>query len=289
MKQKTNILIYALYTLFAAVVFLYLLFPSDPVREILIEQLAKTQPDLNIQIETIRPTIPPGLRFQPLSVGFAGKPFINSKKVNVRPHLLSLMRDIKIISFSGPLGSGRFDGRAELEQTLKRSQKIIDVNLTEVPLEAIAFFKQWQEFAPYGSIDGQITYDSIKGGKGRVDAEISITPLRIVIDPPIMGMGALEFTELQAEFSATQRQLTINRCEAYGPQVEARISGFIALRQPIGDSRPTLSLTVKPQPDFTAEHKNDMIGGLLSSSKAQKRGLVFQISGTLDNPSYVIR
>ena len=44
-----------------------------------------------------------------------------------------------------------------------------------------------------------------------------------------------------------------------------------------------------PQPAFLAEHKNDLIGGLMTSQTAQKRGMVFRISGTLDNPKYVMR
>lgn len=289
MKQTTNLFIYVLYALLACVVFIYLLFPSETVKEILTEQLAQIQPGIEIQTETIRPTIPPGLGFKPLTLMAEGKPIVHSEKVKVRPHLLSLLRDTKVISFNGPLGSGRMAGRAELEQTLKRSQQMVHIDLTAVPLESIPLFKKWPNYRPSGAMNGMITYDSLKGGKGRVDAEISVEPIRIVFDPPIMGLDEIAFTELQGEFSATHRQITINRCEAFGEQVEARISGFIALREPLGASRPTLSLTVKPQPAFIAEHKNDMIGGLLSSSKAVKRGVVFQISGTLDNPSYVIR
>lgn len=289
MKNSTRIFIYILYALAAGVFFLYLLFPSDLVKEILSEQLAQTQTEIEVDTDTIRPTIPPGLRFQPLLLSYAGTPFLNSEKVKIRPHLLSLMGDNKAFSFHGPLGSGRFSGRAEVAQTLKRVQQIIDIDITETPLEAIAYFKQWPQFTPSGLIDGQISYDSFKGGTGRVDADMIITPVRIVLNPPLMGIDVLDFTELQAEISATQRQLTIKKCEAFGTQINGKISGFISLRQPLGESRPTLSVTVKPQAAFIAKHKNDMIGGLLSSSKALKRGVVFQISGTLNNPSYVIR
>lgn len=289
MKRTTNLFIYLLYALLACVVFLYLLFPSETVKEILTEQLAQIQPGLEIQTDTIRPIIPPGLGFKPLTLVVSGNPIVSSEKLKVRPHLISMLRDTKVFSFNGPLGSGRMDGRAELEQTLKRSQQMVYIDLNAVPLEAIPLFKKWPKFRPSGQLDGAISYDSLKGGNGRIDAEISVETISIVFDPPVMGLTQLEFAELQAEFNATHRQITINQCEAFGPQFEARVSGFIALRQPLGASRPTLSLTVKPQQAFISEHKNDMIGGLLSSSKALKRGMVFQISGTLDNPSYVIR
>jgi hypothetical protein len=50
-----------------------------------------------------------------------------------------------------------------------------------------------------------------------------------------------------------------------------------------------LSCTLKPEPAFAAEHKNDPLGGLLGGDAAQKRGLFFRITGTLDNPNYLMR
>jgi hypothetical protein len=67
------------------------------------------------------------------------------------------------------------------------------------------------------------------------------------------------------------------------------MTGSVIFRQPMGNSRLTLSCTVKPQPAFVAEHKNDLIGGLLASQTAQKRGMIFRVSGTLDNPKYTVR
>ena len=88
---------------------------------------------------------------------------------------------------------------------------------------------------------------------------------------------------------ATQRMLQIRNCEGIGDQIEGKLTGSILFRNPIEESRITLSLTIKPQPAFIEDHKNDMIGGLLSTANAQKRGVVFRISGTINNPRYVIR
>lgn len=273
-------------------VFLYLLFPSDLIKEIMVERLEQNQPNVAVQTDTIGLSIlPPGVRFEPFAVSYAGKPCVDSDIFKVRPHLLSLIKDTKVFSFNGPVGSGRLSGQAELTQTPKHGQRLVfrNADLADVPLEAIAFFKQWKQYTPSGSIDGEISYNTLKSGRGRFDANFTVSPIRIVIDPPQVGLKSLEFTELVAEISANERQLTIKKCEAFGAQLEGKITGFIALRQPFGNSRPTLSLTIKPQQAFIDDHKNDIIGGLLSSSKAQKRGIVFQISGTLDNPSYVIR
>ena len=54
-------------------------------------------------------------------------------------------------------------------------------------------------------------------------------------------------------------------------------------------SRLSLSCTLKPHAAFLAEHKNDMIGGLIGGASAQQRGIIIRIGGTLDNPSYAVR
>ncbi len=289
MKRTSKILIYGLYALVAGGVFLYLLFPSDLIKEIIAERLVQTRSDIQISTDTIRPTIPPGILFRPLVVSYANQSLLSSERAKLKLHLGSLFGDAKILSFDGPLGKGHFSGRAELTQKRNRAQNIVTVNLSGIPLESLDVIKQWPNYSPFGALEGQIAYDSLKGGTGTMEADLVISSARIVIDPPVMGLETLDFAEIRAEITATRRQLIIKRCEASGGQVEGRITGSIAFRQPMGNSRPNLSLTVKPQPAFIEEHKNDMIGGLLSSDKAQKRGVVFQISGTLDNPSYVIR
>jgi hypothetical protein len=83
--------------------------------------------------------------------------------------------------------------------------------------------------------------------------------------------------------------LQIRRCEATGNQLQGKLTGSIVFSKPFGNSRLTMSLTVKPLPGFVAQHKNDMIGGFFASDKAQKRGILLRLSGTLDHPSYRIR
>lgn len=289
MKTTTKILFYSLYALIACGAFLYLLFPSDLLKEIITERLEHTQSNIEISVDHIRPTIPPGLQFRSLLVSYANQPLFRSDQVKLRFHLGSLFGGSKTVAFNGPLGSGNFSGRAETTEKRNRPQHIVNVHLSGVPLEAVDAFKQWPQYNPLGEIQGQIIYDSLKGATGTLEADVVISPARIVLDPPLMGLEVLEFSEIRAEISANQRQLIFKRFEVYGEQVEGKITGSIAFRQPMGSSRTNLSVTVKPQPAFISDHKNDMIGSLLLSSKAQKRGVAFQISGTLDNPSYVIR
>lgn len=289
MKRTGKIVLYAAFTGMAVLFFLFRQFPSDLARSLILEQLAQAQPDLEVFAQEVRPTFPPGLVFKPLEINYAGMPVIAADQFRIRPNLLSLFGRNKGFAFSGPLGDGDIKGNAELDISDTPSKVLLAMNLDNVPIDRLPVVKNWPQYQPSGDLTGYIDYDSQKGAEGTAKITLDVVPARIAFDPPIMGLEQIEFSQLQAELTVTPRMLQIRRCEATGTQLESRLSGSIIFREPMDSSRVTLSCTIKPQPAFIAEHKGDMIGGLLGTESAQKRGVVVRISGTLGNPRYVIR
>ena len=273
----------------SVIVFLYVLFPSDLFREVLEERVAQVHPDILVMTETIQPTIPPGLKLEPIVVSYDDFPLLRSNYLKVTPNLFSLLTDPKVVHFKGPLGGGGFKGRGEFIRKGKRPQDKLTLNLNNVPVDVLEMFERWPEYRPSGELTGRINYDSLKGAGGTVEADVQVTPFRITLDPPLMGLETLDFSELKAQITMTPRMLQVRRCEASGNQLEGKLTGSIVFSRPFGNSRITMSLTVKPQPGFVAQHKNDVIGGFFASDKAQKRGILLRFSGTLDNPNYRLR
>ena len=289
MRRSARIFLYSLYALIAVLFFLYFRFPSDAVRDLLIEQVSQVQPDVKVSTRQVNPVFPPGLKFKPLEVQYAALPLASADFLKLRPELLSLLREQKNFIFGGSIGSGEFNGRAELAAGSRGVQARVLMNMTGVPIEALALFRNWPGYKPSGDVNADIDYDSRQGTGGAARVNLNISPAKVMINPPIMGLGQIEFATVQAEMTITPQMLQIRRCEASGPQLEGRVSGSVIFRQPLETSRVTLSCTLKPQAAFVAEHKNDVLGGLLANNNAQKRGIVFRISGTLDDPRYVIR
>ena len=289
MKHTGKIFLYLGFALAAVIFFLYLLFPSDLFRDVLKERVTQISPDLMVATQSIKPTIPPGVKLQPLVISYTDFPVMRSDYLKVTPNLFSLLTDPKVFHFKGPLGSGDFRGRGEINRKSKRPQDKITLNLNNIPVDVFEVFQLWPQYRPSGELSGRVDYDSLKGAGGTVEADVRITPFRVTLDPPLMGLETLDFSELKALVIMTPRMLQIRRCEASGSQLEGKLTGSIVFSKPIGNSRMTMSLTVKPQPGFAAQHKNDMIGGLFSSEKAQKRGILLRFHGTLDNPGYRIR
>jgi type II secretion system protein N len=134
-----------------------------------------------------------------------------------------------------------------------------------------------------------LDFDSRKGSGGTTNVKMQVTPVRIVLNQPLLGLAQMDFTQLEAELTVTQRTLQVKRFEFSGNQIEGKLTGTIVFQQPLEKSRLSLSCTLKPQPAFLAEHRTDMIGNLLGAASMQQRGIIIRIAGTLDNPSYATR
>jgi type II secretion system protein N len=288
MTRTKKIALYFVFTLVALVIFLYHRFPSEMVYSALSGQIARLDPKVQLDIDSIRPTIPLGLKLEPLSVNYAEIPIMRMDVLKVRPELLSLFSRSKRYIYTARMGGGALRGRAENIIEKDRIQSKFKITVKEAPLDYIDIFNHWKNYQTNGELDATIGFDSLKGG-GTADVNIEISPAQIEFEPPLMGIESLDFTKLNTQLVVTQRMLQIRNCEAFGNQLEGKITGSIIFREPIEESRISLTLTLKPQPAFIAYHKNDMIGGVLASSNAQKRGVIFRISGTLNNPRYVIR
>lgn len=288
MNLTKKILFYGVFAFIALLVSLYLRFPSDLIRQILMDQVELAQPDAHIETDDIALMIPPGIRMTPLMVSYADIPIIRMDTIKVAPHLSTIIRDIRRFGLKGQLGNGELKGTAEAGFEDDRQHGLVTLNLTRVPLDYIEILNQWPSFISEGAMDANIKFDALRSG-GTAEISMEVSPAKVTLDPPIMGIETLEFSRLKAQLTATARMIQIRNCEASGDQIEGKINGSIILREPMENSRITLSLTLKPQPAFLEDHKGDMIGGLLATGNAQKRGIVFRISGTLANPRYVIR
>jgi type II secretion system protein N len=289
MNRTAKFILYVVYSVAVVVFFLVVLFPSQPLKRMIIEQVALAQPEIELQTETVRIVFPPGLKLAPIAIAYAGIPVIKVDQVKLIPSLVSFVSQTKHIGIRGDIGSGALKGQSVLIQDAKRPQTKMTLNLSNVPIAMLSVANQWPQFRPSGEINAFIDYDSRRSGAGGANINLEATLAAVTLTPAVMGLERLEFSKIESEITLTPRMMQIKRFSATGLQIDGKLTGSVIFRQPLGNSRITMSCTLKPQPAFVAEHKNDLIGGLLTSQTAQKRGIIFRISGTLDNPKYVMR
>lgn len=289
MKRSKKIFLYTFYTLMALLLFIYMRFPSQTMRDLIVAKVEMAEPELQITAEGAYPVFPPGLKLEPFALAYGDIPIIRMAHLKVVPGLISMFRRNKEMDFNGPVASGSLKGNARIELDERRPKINVVMNLARVPVEELSLLGMWPEYKLAGEMNTHILYDSLKGAGGTTSVNADITPAKIVLSEPLMGIEELEFSQVVAEMTVTPRMLQIARCELSGNQIEGKITGSIIFRQPIQNSRITLSCTLKPQPAFVAEHRDDMIGGFFGTETAQRRGVILRISGTVGNPSYVVR
>lgn len=288
MKLTTKIFIYIGFALLTFSLFLYLRFPSDMFKSALSEQVRQIQPKAEVVTTEISPTIPPGLNIKPFYVKFDDKPMLRMDHLRITPKLMTLFSSSKRYGCSGIIGSGKLDGWIETRNVKNREQVNAKINIDQVPVSDIAFFNQWKEVKPDGDLRAEISFDNRTGG-GKTNVDLDILSAVITFESPIMDVDTLDFDMIDAQLVITQRLLQIKNCDFSGDQIDGKLTGTISFIEPFDESRLSLMLTIKPNPAFIADHKNDAIGALLSSENAQKRGLIFRISGSINNPRYIIR
>lgn len=290
MKRTGKFLLYGIYALMAVGLFLYLLFPSAVVRELVVAQVRQSHSAVDVRIDEVRPSFPPGLRMFPLSFSYAGTQIIALQQLKVVPKLTSLLGNEKQVAYNGSIqGGGGLEGYVRILQEAPRQKISGTLNVSQLPIENIALLKQISQVAVVGMLTTFVDFDTHKGPGGTADVNIDLSPVRVNFTTPLMGLEQLDFTRIQSDLIVTPRMLQIKQIDATGAQLEARITGSVVFRFPLQESRLNLSCTVKPQPGFVAEQKDTMIGALLASSAAQQRGVIIRIAGTLAKPNYVVR
>jgi type II secretion system protein N len=289
MNSKTNFILYGLYAAAAAGVFLYLLFPSRTISALIVERIAQTHSDVRVGVQETQPVFPPGLKLQPIELEYGPFPVLRMPHLKVTPSLFSMVGNEKQVAFKGPLGHGSLMGNASFYLDGPIPQTRVVMNLADVPLDVFDALDQWTAGQLAGNITAYLDFDSRKGSGGTTNVKMQVVPVKVMLNQPLIGISEMAFSQLEAELSITQRTLQVKRFEFSGNQIEGKIMGTIVFQQPLGKSRLSLSCTLKPQPAFLAEHRNDMIGAFLGSPSVQQRGIVVKIAGTLDNPSYAAR
>jgi type II secretion system protein N len=290
MKRTGTILFYGAYLFFAVGFFIYLLFPSQVARDVLVAQVAQAHPDIRIRTDGVHPTFPPGVKLASLGVTYADMPLFSMGHLNVLPGLTRIFGDHKTFAFNGPVGGGgALKGHATLSLDPSKSTTRVTASLAAMPLEAIEMLKRVTQVGLTGTMTAYVDFDSEKSQGGIANINMDIKPLRIVFNAPLLGLEQLQFTQVQSEVALTPKMLHIKRWVGTGAQLESNISGSIVFLEPFNTSRLNLTLLLKPQSGFAVEQKDTMIGALLASTSAQQRGIQIRIAGTLEKPTYVVR
>lgn len=288
MGSIQKIVLYIAFSIVMAVVFLYLLFPSDSLRAYIETQIQQNAPEVTVEIGQVSAAFPPGLNLANILCEYQEIPLVTASLATVRPALMKLLGSEKVAHFNVDTSEGRIYGRGSLK-TDKQMQMSVDADIEQIALQEIAGLRAISDYIISGLLDGKVSYQATPGRGGSGNADLMLSDAKLELINPVFGLENFSFSSIEAQLNLSPRRLQLRRCNLKGNEVDGNISGSVMLRNPMGQSRLNLSGVLRPHAEFMAKLQTTVPVALLGGKNLGQKGLPFRITGTIDNPGFSLR
>ena len=125
------------YIICAALLFFYILFPSDTVKEYLADQVRQVHPGLAVEIGRVKPGFPPGLKLYDVSVYHLGQTLAEMENLKISPDILSLFLSTTHLSFKGNGYGGTLIGQMDISKNSADTEMTIDADLAGIQVKQL--------------------------------------------------------------------------------------------------------------------------------------------------------
>jgi len=277
-------LFWVFYIICAALIFFYILFPSETVKEYLADQVSQVHPGLAVEISRLKPSFPPGLTLYDVSVSHLGQTLAEMDNLKISPDILSLFLSTTRLSFSANGYGGTLTGQVDISKNSANREMTIDADLAGIQVKQLQALSALTTHKITGYLDGSLTFKT-KAPQQGLSGDLVLTDGQIEFSPPLLNQNMLSFNTIEAELMLNNRSLTINRCQIEGNQLVAHISGSIKFSSRSAGKILDLSGTVNPHETLLARLGKNL-PQLLAGRNSDTQGFPFRITGTLDSPEY---
>ena len=272
------------YIICAALIFFYMLFPSETVKAYLAEQVRRVHPDLAVKIGRVKPGFPPGLKLYDISVYHFGQTLAEMDDLKISPDILSLFLTTTHLSFKGNGYGGTLRGRMDINKNTASREMTIDADLAGIQVKKVEALSTITTHKISGNLNGTLTFTT-KASHAGISGDLMLTDGEIEFSPPLLNQNMLSFNTIEAELMLNNRSLIIQHCEIEGNQLGAQFSGSIKYGGRSSRNLLDLSGTVNPHASLLARLGKN-IPQLLAGSNSDKQGFPFKITGSMDSPEY---
>lgn len=282
---------YILYTLIVVACFLYYLFPSDTAEDLIASYLKTSQPDVVWQVDRIKPSFPPGLRFMEMGISYKKSAPTRVDLLVVRPDYWMMFADKKAFDFRGSVYQGDIEGRVEYMAGAQPHLVRAAVDFRDIRLDDAAALQGLLGRKVLGRLNGEARYENIRGKEGIADIRLKLSNVAMELALPLLNIGIdqLTFRSVDAMITIDQQSLTLKQCSAVGEQADGELSGTIRFRRPLAKSLLDFKGTVKPHTGLLATIKNLVPGALFPQQKAGDGGIPIKLYGTIEKPKISLR
>ncbi len=292
MNKTKKIILYISYIIAAFIFFLYVLFPSDAVKEYIEYKLVGINPDLSISIDHIKPAFPPGIRLNAVNFYYIRSLFLDAETVKIVPGIFSLFTSTTTLSFKGVAHDGIINGKANIGRNAGHIN--INANLSGIQIKDIPALKnlagiEKEKYKVVGILNGIITYSNNKGSGRAMGAKLGISDCRVKLKEPIFNHENFIFSKIEADLATVRKRLQIKSCTIEGDMVNASFSGSIVTKKNLGSSALNLKGNIKLKPLFFKNINKNILASIFPKKMSGNNSFFLKIGGTFNNPEFTLK
>jgi len=286
-----QVLGYVLYGLVAFVIFVYLMFPYDLLRQRVIERVS--QGDVELNIASVSPTFLPGLAMRDVQVAIrqsrASQEVLHLQSLRTWPQWLSLLSPAKSLRFTGQLYNGQISGNVRYTQHdgISYWESLANFDNLEVSRHALLQeMKQHKKLTVEGRLSGTVsTRLTTTGQLEQSDIAFQMKPAiftpgeasRLLVHKP------LPCDDLNGAAVLTPREWQIEELTCRGDDLMIDLRGTFRPRRPWLSSVPNLRVSIKSEAAFQSE-LSLLSQWALRRPLGEDGAVKFGLRGRLDNP-----
>ena len=285
MKISKKSLLYTVYIIVITGVFLYHLFPSEPLKTYLEYRLSQGNPDIVVTIDRVNPAIPPGINLHEVGIVHQDKAIIDLDSLKIMPAILSLFSANTTVNFKGLVNAGTISGRAEIDDNPEGQKVKCAGRISGVQVQGIPALQRLPADKVSGVLNGDFTYAN-SGPTRALEGKLTLSQCRIELNKAVFSLKSLEFRNIDADLMLNNDTLTIKQTSARGNQLDADLTGTIGLTGQTGKNALNLTVSLTPHHVLLAKIEKTLPMDFLREKKAGKAAISFKIDGTLDEPDF---
>jgi type II secretion system protein N len=278
MTDKTIRWIYGGVFAAALLVFGFVLFPEDKVRDHLLISWGEIFPGTGLDFHSLSPALPPGLDLERVEVRFAENLVLEIPSVSLACNMLSSLGAMRSYSFDADGYDGKARGTVTLAKDLP-GKVTADIRLSDIRLEKIALVETITRNLFSGRLSGEIIHDSAKV-KDPTFFKATLSGCKIPLKLKELDLGVVEFSEVVIDAALTGQNLQIRKCVLEGDQAQGEFSGRISFDNVVNRSRLNLTGAINLNHEFL----KTLAGIQIPANLMVRNVMRFAVGGTFEEP-----
>jgi len=250
MKLNRAIAGYILAGIAMLLVFLYLRFPGEDLKDYMAAAAAARCPGTSFAIKEIRPSFPPGFRLTDITVVFRDRPeaILHADGLSVRPGWLSLLSGRYAIVMAAEGYGGNAEGRIDFSRIFSfRGPLNATVSVKDIRVEKCAWLREALVRPITGTLKGSAAFtgtaDALKNGTGNID--FTLTNGAYPLLESFLGIQKIDFARIEGKVSYRNGALRISQLTLTGEKIRCSMKGNILLADDFRESRIDLTGTIE--------------------------------------------